>query len=263
MQMTSSPQGMPCWVDLMVEDPTKAAAFYGSLLGWHVPPGRPDFGGYANADLGGRLVAGVMPKMAPDMPSVWSTYIAVDDARATLDLAVQEGASPIVPATDVGSMGTMAVFADPQGAVIGIWQAGEHIGAHAIAEPGTLRWNELAARDFDAAKAFYPAVFGWEASEFPGGGQYIMWNVDGRPVAGMMPMPETVPAQVPSYWLVYFEVTDCDESVATVTALGGQVVVPPQDAPGVGRLSMVQDDQGAAFAVIAMQPRDEANGGAA
>ena len=263
MQMTSYRHGMPCWVDLMVADPAKAASFYGALFGWHVPPGSPDFGGYANADLGGRLVAGVMPKMAPDMPTVWSSYIAVDDARATLELAVQEGATVIAPATDVGSLGTMAVFADPQGAVIGIWQAGEHIGAHLVAEPGTLRWNELAARDFDAAKAFYPTVFGWEAAEFGGGAQYIMWNVGGQPVAGMMPMPATVPAEVPSYWLVYFEVTDCDQAASTVTALGGQVVLPPQDAPGVGRLSMVQDDQGAAFAVIAMEANFGANGGPA
>lgn len=263
MQMTSYEQGVPCWVDLMVPDTAKAAAFYGTLFGWHVPPGSPDFGGYANADLGGRLVAGVMPKMAPDMPTVWSSYIAVDDARATLERAVKEGATVIAPATDVGSMGTMAVFADPQGAVIGIWQAGDHIGAHAIAEPGTLRWNELAARDFDAAKAFYPKVFGWEAGAFGDGVQYVMWNVGGRPVAGMMPMPDAVPAEVPSYWLVYFEVTDCDQAAATVTALGGQVVLPPQDAPGVGRLSMVQDDQGAAFAVIAMEPSYDANGGPA
>ncbi len=261
MRVDTHSHGTPCWVDVMVPDPAKAAAFYGSLFGWHVPPGDPAFGGYANAKLDGRVVAGVVPQMAPDMPTVWSTYVAVDDVRSTLEAAVAGGATVVAHPMDVGTLGTMAVFADPQGAVLGIWQGVDHIGVETINEPGALRWCELSARDFDVAKAFYPKVFGWEAGEMGGGVQYVMWKVDGRPVAGMMPMPDGVPEQVPSNWLVYFEVVDCDAAAATAQALGGHVLLPPQDAPGVGRLSMVQDDQGATFAVIAMDPSYDTGGG--
>ena len=54
----------------------------------------------------------------------------------------------------------MAIFADPVGAVIGLWQPNQHTGAQLVNEPGALCWNELITTDLDASKSFYKAVFG-------------------------------------------------------------------------------------------------------
>ena len=59
----------------------------------------------------------------------------------------------------------MAVFADPTGAVFGIWQPGTFAGAELVNEYGTCGWNELGTRDTAAAKEFYGAVFGWGTVE--------------------------------------------------------------------------------------------------
>ena len=64
----------------------------------------------------------------------------------------------------------MAVFADPTGAVFGIWQPGTFLGAELVNEPGALAWNELNTRDLAGAKEFYGAVFGWAFEDSDDGG---------------------------------------------------------------------------------------------
>ena len=81
---TPWPAGTPCWVDLGVSDIPKALAFYRGLFGWDIQEGPPEAGGYALCTIGGLPVAGIGPKMGPpDMPTVWTTYLATDDADAT------------------------------------------------------------------------------------------------------------------------------------------------------------------------------------
>jgi predicted enzyme related to lactoylglutathione lyase len=58
-----------------------------------------------------------------------------------------------------------------------------------------------------------------------------------------------VPAEVPTYWLVYFAVDDCDQATAKARELGGTELVPPMDVP-IGRFSVLTDAQGAVFAAI-------------
>jgi predicted enzyme related to lactoylglutathione lyase len=59
-----------------------------------------------------------------------------------------------------------------------------------------------------------------------------------------------MPAGVPSYWMPYWQVADCDASTAKAKELGASVMVPPQDIPKTGRFAVLQDPQGAMFAVF-------------
>ena len=68
--------------------------------------------------------------------------------------------------------------------------------------PGTFSWTDLATTDPDAAKAFYAALFGWQAEDMPvPGGYYSMQRKDGKDVAAIAAQP---PAQrdagVPPAW---------------------------------------------------------------
>jgi predicted enzyme related to lactoylglutathione lyase len=83
----------------------------------------------------------------------------------------------------------------------------------------------------------------------PEGGEYVEWQVDGRTVAGATTMGSDVPRQVPSYWLVYFAVADCDATVSRAQELGGRVMVPCMDIPQ-GRFAILTDPQGGTFGVI-------------
>ena len=68
---------------------------------------------------------------------------------------------------------------------------------------------------------------------------------------GMMAIDESWgPEPPPSHWASYIAVDNADETVEKITANGGSVMVPPFDAPGVGRMSMVADPSGANFAII-------------
>jgi predicted enzyme related to lactoylglutathione lyase len=145
----------------------------------------------------------------------------------------------------------MAVVQDPTGAVFQIWQPKNHIGVKIMREPGALTWTELATRDTEAAKKFYTSLFGWKEKTSTGGGMtYTEFSVGDAPFAGMMEMnAQMVGMGVPPNWLTYFQVADVDVSANKAKTLGATLTVPPMDIPNTGRFSVIQDPQGAVFAI--------------
>jgi predicted enzyme related to lactoylglutathione lyase len=57
--------------------------------------------------------------------------------------------------------------------------------------------------------------------------------------------------EMPNAWAVYFEVNNTDETVAHAQELGANVIAPPFDVPGTGRIAWLMDPTGAVFGVIA------------
>jgi predicted enzyme related to lactoylglutathione lyase len=247
--------GVPSWVDLGSTDLAKSKEFYGGLFGWNCPEGPPEAGGYSVCDLGGKTVAGLGPKMNPAMPTVWMTYVNVDSADDAVGKVSANGGTVFMPPMDVMEAGRMAVFADPVGAVIGLWQPNQHTGAQLVNEPGALCWNELITTDLDASKAFYKAVFGWDAEDQgpPGGPPaYTEWKLAGRSIGGMMPKSAEMPAEMPPNWGVYFTVADTDATVAKAQELGGSVLMGPTDIEP-GRFAVLSDNVGAVFNVLRLK----------
>jgi predicted enzyme related to lactoylglutathione lyase len=251
MHMDSYEAGVPSWVDVGVPDLDVAAGFYSALFGWDCPEGDPEFGGYRVCELAGRTVAGLGPQMNPG-PPYWSTYVNVAGADETVAKAVAAGGQVVVPPMDVGGAGRMAFFADPVGAVIGVWQPGEHPGAGVVNEPGSFCWSELLTTDIPASIEFYGAVFGWTAETHDGPMPYTEFQVNGRSIAGMMPKPPMAPAEMPPNWGVYFAVSDTDVAVERVQELGGSLLMGPMDIEP-GRFAVVADPAGAIFDVIALE----------
>jgi predicted enzyme related to lactoylglutathione lyase len=68
-------------------------------------------------------------------------------------------------------------------------------------------------------------------------------------------MNPMVPAEVPSYWQVYFTVEDVDAAHRKALDLGAQELAAPQEFPG-GRFSIVSDPEGASFGLLKMAPRN-------
>lgn len=246
---TPFPAGTPCWVDLFSSDPQASKAFYGELFGWTFLDSGGEFGGYVTCQADGRAASGLMTNDGSSgTPDGWTTYLAVDDAEASVERAAAAGAQVVAPAMPVGDLGAMAVLVDPAGAVFGLWQSGEHFGFARYNEPGTVGWDELHTKDFATATTFYADLLGWDyevtgdSDEF----RYRTAQVDGLPVAGVMDAHSYLTEQVPSHWAVYFDVADIDASVALVEKLGGSVVRAPEDTP-FGRLADVTDATGAPF----------------
>lgn len=259
MPETSSYEpGTPSWVDLGTPDIPGAIRFYNSVFGWDAEDTGPDGGGYQMLRKDGKYVAGLGPATNPG-PPYWTTYVSVADLDDAVNRIEKEGGNILMPPVDVLDAGRMAIAVDPTGAAFATWQPGAHIGAGLIDEPGSLCWTELNTRDTSTAASFYTAVFGWGTktsshdggSEASGGGgmTYTEFQVGDRSVAGMMAMAPDMPADVPSHWLVYFAVEDCDAAVERIKAAGGGEVTPTMDID-VGRFAVVHDPKGAVFAVI-------------
>lgn len=246
---TPWPAGTPCWVDIGVPDVAAARDFYSALFGWDYEGGSPEFGGYLTVTSHGRAAAGMGPQTDPDDPPRWTTYLATDDVAAGLERVTAAGGRVVVPAMQVGPMGTMGLAADPQGAVFGLWQSGLNTGVQVSGEPGALVWNEAAVADPAAAREFYSAVFGYRWQELPDAGDYQLFTLDERPLGGLGGLTEGAPAG----WSACFGVADTDTAVATVQQRGGSVVMPPEDTP-YGRFAVVVDPWGAAFSVMRELP---------
>jgi predicted enzyme related to lactoylglutathione lyase len=254
-ERTSYAPGVPSWVDLGSPDLDAAVEFYTGLFGWEVPASEnvEQTGGYRRATKNGADVAGMMPLMQEGQPPAWSSYVSVEDADATAAAVKEAGGSVMAEPMDVMDLGRMAIFADPTGAVFGIWQPGTFPGAGLVNEPGALAWNELGTRDPDAAKAFYGAVFGWgfRDSEMGEMGTYTEWLNGEDSIGGMLDISGRLPDEVPAHWLAYFAVENTDAALETVKSSGGGVSFGPVDIPA-GRFAVVTDPHGAAFAVIQM-----------
>ena len=246
--------GTPCWVDLMAKDQRAAIDFYKDLFGWSGEPGPAEFGGYAMMEKEGRPVCGIGPAMAPEgmpePPHVWTTYLASDDAAASAQKITEAGGTVMVPPMEVGTQGVMVVASDPTGAVFGVWGHRDFFGATLVNEPGTLTWNECNTRDVPAASAFYQAAFGITTEPMEGMADYYSIRVGDRPVGGMQTMAGKFPDEVPAHWMSWFAVDDTDSTVNAAVKAGGNIVVPPMDMEGVGRMAGLQDPWGAVFCIL-------------
>ncbi|MDP8978075.1 MAG: VOC family protein [Actinomycetota bacterium] len=252
-EVSSYAPGTPSWVDLATSDPEGARNFYGRLFGWSFEVGPAETGHYTMCQLHGGNVAGMAGEPAREgVPTAWTTYMATDDADAVARRIAEGDGTVLMGPMDVMSQGRLLVAADPAGALFGVWQAGDLVGASVVNEPGSLVWSELATRDLAAAQVFYTQVFGhaWEPVDTgEGGPAYQVFSVDGRAVGGAMQMTADWPEQIPSHWMAYFAVEDTEAAAAAAQELGGTVRVPPTDSP-YGRFAVLSDPQGAVFTVM-------------
>lgn len=258
-------QGNPCWYELGTSDLTAAGEFYGKIFGWQIRDSGMEGFDYRLANFGDDMVAGMMSNAGQEgnPPPNWLIYFAVDDCnRSAADIRSAGGRVYKEPA-DIPGTGRFAVVADPQGAVFGLLQpdmsqmseeeiakarAGE--GAFNQKKAGHGNWHELMTSDPQAAFEFYAALFGWtkgEAVNMGEMGTYQLFRHKGADIGGMMglgnaPMP---------VWLPYFGVDGAvSKTVESIKAEGGQVHHGPAEVPGPAYIAVVQDPQGAWFAVV-------------
>jgi uncharacterized protein len=287
--------GVPCWVDASEPDPEAAVDFYGGLFGWDfedvTPPSsagnyfiaRCEATSWSLFDTSGKVrsgdvaAVGSIPDAAPPR-ATWNTYVWVESADEAASRVRAAGGRLVQEPFDFMDASRMAVFTDPEGAPLGVWEAKHHKGAQMVNDPGSLNFNGLNTRDIAGARSFYGSVFGWQRLVADGGLEF--WSLPGygdwlerdNPdlrkqmadagapegfedvVATINPIPDDEP-DTPAHWSVIFAVDDADATAAKATELGGTVIVPPFDAPWV-RMTVIGDPQGAAFIASKFTPEN-------
>jgi predicted enzyme related to lactoylglutathione lyase len=244
---TSYSPGTFCNVDLVTPDREGSKAFYGGLLGWTAE----DLAhGYTAFRRDGAVVAGAI-ELSPEAleagaPPAWTTYVATDDLDASIARVGELGGSLMGDPFTIPGAGRGVAFADPQGAVLLLWEADGFAGAEVVNADGAWAWNDLQTPDPEPALPFYEGLFGWaiRAVEESGG---VYWTIehDGRMIGGVMRS-----AQAPRpFWTVYFGVEDVDDALEGVGAGGGTTLLEPVRVPA-GRFAMAVDPQGAALCFV-------------
>lgn len=253
--------GAPCWVDLNSNTFDESKAFFEQLLGWEFEDQGEQFAHYNIVRAQGSLVGGAMDTsemVCPDdgttPPPSFDIYLSVDDIQSRFGKAVEAGARPLVEPQHVRSLGWMAMVAAPDEAAVSMWQPEDLAGFDFTMKHGTPVWFELLSQDFDAVEGFYRDVFEFDFQAMPDSEQdgkfYYFTNGAGDDtVCGVCDAKGFIPAEMGSFWRVYFAVDNCDEAAAKVTELGGTVHDGPEDSPH-GRVATVSDPAGARFQII-------------
>ncbi len=253
-EMTSYAPGSFCWADLATNDTDGAKAFYTALFGWEAVDMPTEAGvPYTMLLKDGKQVCALYA-MGPDhggVPPHWQTYVSVEDLDATAAAFPAHGGSVLMPPMDIMDAGRMSMVQDPTGAVLGLWQAKQHLGAALWNQPGAICWNELLTHDVEKARGFFADVLGWTTKTSPSvmeGKYHLLVNAE-QQVGGMMQIePEWGP--MPSNWAIYLGVDDCDGTIAETERRGGTLLFPAMEIENVGRFAYLQDPQGAVFAII-------------
>ncbi len=246
-----TPPGAPIWIELYSREPKLSARFYSQLFGWTADPAS-DEEGYIACRLKGSVLAGISAAdVGAGAPEGWLVYLASPDAPATTAAAETHGGEVLVEPLAIGTLGTMALVADPGDALVGVWQPGDHRGTEIVDEEGAPVWHEVEAKDYVRSLAFYRNAFLWETQvesdtdDF----RYSVQVFEGNPYAGIMDADGQPPEDGLSRWRVYFRVADVDRACADAVRLGGTVRTGPEDTP-YGRMAEIVDPVGAAFNVM-------------
>ena len=120
-----------------------------------------------------------------------------------------------------------------------------------MSQHGTIHWSELVTGDVAAARKYFSTVAGWTINEMPmPKGPYNVCMVGDKPVAGIMDLKMNEDPNAPPQWMTYIAVDDVDKAEAQTKAAGGEIVRPPFDVEGVGRIMIVKDPSGAVVGLM-------------
>jgi predicted enzyme related to lactoylglutathione lyase len=256
----SAPAHVFCWAELATHDVAAAKAFYTQIFPWEMSDmPMPDGSVYSMATIDGGPVGAIFTMhgemKAHGAPPQWNVYVSTPNVDASARRIAELGGKVLAAPFDVMDVGRMAVAEDPTGAVFSLWQAGNHKGfAYADGRPGTFCWGELMSSNTELARVFYGKLLGWT-------GQQVFTNDPNDPytvlssgeyqVAGVHPLPDHLKAMgVPSNWIMYWVVSNCDATTDQARELGATVLLEPMSVPEVGRMAVLHDPQGATFAIL-------------
>lgn len=254
--------GQFVWYELMTSNAAGAKGFYPAVAGW----GTEDWphSQYTMWTSGGIPLGGIVQlrqdQMQQGMRSAWMPYIEAGDVDETARKAASIGGRVLFGPQDIPGTGRFAVIGDPQGAVFAIYHSlSPSEGFDGDPIPGRFAWHELTTTDYRGALEFYRRLFGWEdtGSFDMEVGPYQMYGMKGKSFGGIFNRTPEM-GNMPPFWLCYIAVPDLNKAVAAAKKNGGKVLNGPMEVPGGGWIAVLNDPQGAMFALFKPAPEDAA-----
>jgi predicted enzyme related to lactoylglutathione lyase len=234
------------WFDLGAANEEALKSFYAELFGWTVQPAAKT---YTMIGTGGGINGGIGRSQSGD-PWV-AFYVDVADPQATLDKAESMGGRTVVPVTEIPNAVTFAMFADPDGLLIGLTKAmqpGDGDGS----PPGggvPVDWFEVIGSDAKRSQAFYSDLFGWTFKD--AGNDYGLVDTGaGRGVSGGV----GAASQGATWATVYANVDDVERYLARAEDLGGKREYGPVDVDDHMQAGAIRDPAGNLFGIYHHAP---------
>jgi predicted enzyme related to lactoylglutathione lyase len=256
-------KGRFVWYELLTSDPEAAKRFYGAVVGWKAEAWNGNSAPYSILKADETPVGGVM-KLLPEFEYTgktphWWAHVGVANVDAAARRAAELGGRILKPGTDIPEVGRFAIVADPQGALISVFEpGGDPMPPPDPMRTGCVSWHELHTTDQKSALRFYSAMFGWKpanALDVGEMGTYQMFRhaeaPENAPMGGMFDSAKAMNAA--PHWLYYVNVQAMDPALGRVRQAGGRVLNGPMDVPGGGRAAQCRDPQGADFALFSMK----------
>jgi uncharacterized protein len=245
------------WGDLLTADPAAAAKFYTGLFGWTATTiERTTTSGthpYVVLSIGDRPIAGIARRQAlmkDEVHGRWVGYVSVPDVAKALQAATARGGQVLSKARELPQRGTQAIFADADGAMLGVMHSSAGDPGEYLPEPGDWTWAELLASDPAAAGAYYHAVIGYDCipdtrTERPDNFVLVSGGYSRASVSTVPARPKAHPV-----WLLFVRVASVKDTIAKAVSMGGRVLVPPSDTPTEYWRAIIADPAGAHIGVV-------------
>jgi uncharacterized protein len=231
--------------DIIGPEPEMTAKFYSELFGWHTQS-FPELN-YTMTDThaGGGINGGFAPT-SEGQPSFVTFYAEVDDLQATLDKAESLGGKTLATPTEIPNVVTFAMFADPQGNVIGLVKGGGQEAPASAGDNPKIDWFEVLGPDPQALWSFYRDLFGWQIKESSPDAGFAYGQVEptgGRGIpGGIGATPDGQP-----HVNMYAAVDDLQKYLDRAGELGGTTIMPPMKVDEHISVAVFRDPQGTTF----------------
>jgi len=255
--------GKIIWHDLVTSKPKETRRFYEELFGWEFERIGPDFGALASTNYtlirhNGRLIGGMIDESKLDNDvdiSQWVALMSTDDIDAAVAKLEQSGGTVYTPPTDLADRGRIAVVADPEGALFALLQTRDGDPVDADPQINGFLWDELWSKDVGAAVNFYQELTGLDAGERAVGedAEYRYLRAGDMPRFGILPVPFE---GAPPVWAPYLRVEDPAAIAARVEALGGRVLIEPEERPIGGTVALIAGPSGAGLVLQTWSPEN-------
>ncbi|MEO0436146.1 MAG: VOC family protein [Pseudomonadota bacterium] len=252
------------WHDLISDDTEGSIRFYSRLFGWEFTEFSPLRYRYWTINHRGRLIGGMVAQSslpATRDVSQWVSLLSVDDPQVARQRVLEAGGEVLRQPVTLGERGTIAVFADPQGAIFATVTSPNGDPELSSFE-GDFFWHELWAASVEEAADFYSSLsdrVSVEDVEFASSAKSsvdFQLNVDfqllvraGFALAGIRSRPAD---DLPTIWMPFLRVESeqrLAELLERVPELGGEVLVPTVARPATGFLAVIAGPSGAPVAL--------------
>lgn len=114
--------GTFCWDELVTQDPKGAASLLTDVFGYTTEDkDMGPLGTYTVLKRGERQAGGIMKAMDLRSPSMWISYVVVENVDKSLERAKKLGGKQLVAPIEVPDLGRFAVISDQEGATIALF----------------------------------------------------------------------------------------------------------------------------------------------